>query len=85
MFSSARVLGYKLLKWSTVVSPLMAGYNCVLPIIVLLCLLDFGGIWHLTNIGFGVVIKQYLSLLHFASLRLKIFQLLINIPKQIFE
>jgi hypothetical protein len=64
MFSSARVLGYKLLKWSTVVSPLMAGYNCVLPIIVLLCLLDFGGIWHLTNIGFGVVIKQYLSLLH---------------------
>jgi hypothetical protein len=37
MLSSARILGYKLRKWSTAVGTLMAEYNCILPIIVQLC------------------------------------------------
>jgi hypothetical protein len=66
----ARILSFKFVKWSTVVSPLMAEYNCVLPIIVLLCLLYFGHFGHLINKGFGVVVKQYLSSIRFNSLRL---------------
>jgi len=71
MSSFARMLCYKFFfKWSTVVSPPWAEYNCVLPIIVLLCLLHFGHSGHLLNKGFGVVIKQYLSSIHFNSLHL---------------